>query len=475
MIAGWGWLRVDLSVGSRLRALGRLPTAVRYALTCGLVIFALWLGRSTGGPPFLFLLPTVLIVAVLFDHGCSLFGTLLAAGLATVFLFDPGSVRPVNVVALAVFVVTGIGLGAIVETMRKAIDGLSEANLALLHAAAEEQRRTRLFDAVIEGSPDVIYVKDPQGRFVHVNTPAATVLGTTVAQALGRSDRDFLTPEAATAIEGVDRQIMESGKPRVVEERIARPGTPARVFLSSKFAWTGAAGEGLGLIGISRDITARKDAEVRLKSADAQKELLLEDINHRVKNHLQTVAGLMTVAGRRATRLDEARDIINDAVSRLSVLAQVYTRLQVGGGASAVDAKAFIVDLCHDLGATLTGVRPVAIRCEVEPALLDSSRSVTLGLIINELVQNALKYAFPGDRPGQVRVTFQRDGETYRLRVADDGIGFDATAATRGSGHGRRLITAMVQQLSGTLAIDSSSGTRFEISFPIGGDVPGPT
>ncbi len=459
-------------LSGRLRGVAKLPWPLRYLLSALAAVGALGLGHTVGGPPFLFFFPTIVFVAVVFDHGCSAFTTLLSAALAARFTLyaERAAVTDYRqAMALIVFVITGLVVGAIVEAMRHAIDELSKANIAMLHAAMERDSQIRLLDAITEGTPDPVYVKDSEGRFVLVNSAAAGVLGAPRDSVRGTRDRDYLDAESATAIEANDRAIMTDGAIRTIEERVRQPGGTLATFFSSKFPWRDADGTIIGIIGMSQDISQIKDGEARLKASDAQKELLLDDINHRIKNHLQTIGGLMSVAQRRCTSLDEAKDIIGDAVSRLSVLAQVYTRLQVASGETAVDARGFITDLCHDLNATLVGLRAVAIRCEVGPATLDSSRSVTLGLVINELVQNALKYAFPDDRNGEVRITFHRDDDTYRLTVADNGIGMPPSAEPTGTGNGRRLLRAMTQQLAGTLTTDSSAGTRIELVFPVTG------
>ena len=455
----------------RVRRLSKLPVVARFFVAALIVILAFVGARLLTGLPFLLFYPAILVVAVVFDHRSSLFATLLAAALAGVFLFDPmhgvavGNFR--NVIALAIFVATGWGIGAVVEALREAVDNLLTANLALLHASEDAAAQRSVLDAIIQDSDDLIYVKDRDGRFVHVNESVAKVLGTAVEKVLGTRDRDYLPAEEADAIERIDQALMASGGAQVLEEQITTPGLPVRIFQSSKFAWKGGSGNVRGIIGISRDITAAKAAEDRLRAADAQKQLLLYDINHRVKNHLQTVGGLMGVAARRAGTLEAAREALIDGESRLAVLGRVYSRLQAGTEASVVDARGFIEELCSDLKASLLDMRPVVLKVEAERVPIESSRAVMLGLAINELVQNSIKYAFPGDRPGVIRVEFQRKDGRYRLSVGDDGVGIADGAQPAGSGEGQRLIRAMAQQLGGSLVRTGHAGTMFVLSFPV--------
>lgn len=460
----------------QLRALGRLPGIVRYTIAALAVLAALALTQLAPTlfvrAPFLLFFPVILLVAVVFDHGSSVFATGFAAVLCVLFVLQPSGADSAgwgDFLLIAVFVGTGLALGIIVEAMRHAVTELSAANAALVHATAEAKGQTALLGAFIEGAPDLIYVKDRDGRFVHLNSAAAALLGTTVGEAIGRRDRDFLPAEHAAAIEANDAEVIGKGRTADAEELVRAPDGITRTYLSTKAAWRDADGEVRGLIGVSRDISERKAAEQALQKADAQKQLLLFDINHRIKNHLQTVVGPMSLAAHRIASVEAGRQALTDAAARLMVLGRVYTRLQLDEGESVVEARRFLRELCDDLGASLSAERPVAIHCEVDAATIESSRAVTLGLFVNEVVQNALKYAFPAGRGGAIRVTFRREDDSYLLRIADDGIGIDRACEPGGTGVGRRLIQAMASQLGGALEVSGPPGTAYTLRFAVHG------
>jgi PAS domain S-box-containing protein len=458
------------ALATRLLLLPRLPWPLRYGIATLLCFAALGAGLWLRGPPFLFFFPTVLIVAILFDHGTSIFAALLLSAMAVGRMLPANWPHPDphNLLALAIFLVTGIVMGSVVEALRHAANRLSDTNRALLTAVAERDITMRMFDALLEGTDDPIYVKGKDHRFVHLNQAAAALLGATIQLAIGKRDRDFLPPDVADTVEANDRRVMAGSDVIVIEEAIPTPQGNTRHFLSSKFAWTDMDGSVLGLMGISRDITDRKSAEDRLRAADAQKELLLHDINHRVKNHLQTIVGLMSVAANRIDSVDQAREIIDVTAARLAVLGGVYNRLQLGSSASVVDARAFLSELCGDLLTGLVGSAPVTIESHADATPIEANRAVTVGLFVNELVQNALKHAFPGGRPGRIRINLTRSDRTFRLEVGDDGIGFEPGAG-RQTASGQRLIKAMAQQLGGTLAVDGGPGrgAQFVLEFPV--------
>lgn len=201
----------------------------------------------------------------------------------------------------------------------------------------------------------------------------------------------------------------------------------------------------------------------RLSLADAQKELLLGDIHHRIKNHLQMVSGYLLL-GQRDAADDKSAELLGSAANRLKVLARVYDRLQLRRDASTVSARGFIEELVNDLQPTIIGLRPIVLQAEAEDAELSSGRAVTMGLIVNELVTNAVRFAFDEEEPGCVYVYFRRCAEGFCLEVVDDGKGF--RSEERSSSLGQRVLQALVQQLGGTVEWSGPPGTRVSITFP---------
>jgi two-component sensor histidine kinase len=209
------------------------------------------------------------------------------------------------------------------------------------------------------------------------------------------------------------------------------------------------------------------EANRRLRAADAQKTVLLADINHRLKNSLHAVAGILSAEGRRMA--DTAgRMVLEDAAGRLRVLARVHERLHLGPSAkeaTSVDMRGFLDALCADLRPTLVDLRPVALRLNVEDITLGVAQAIAVGLIVNELVTNALRHAFPDDRAGTVSVRLSSSSDGWlSLQVVDDGVG----TKTDGSGTGTRLIRALAQQLGGTVEQpEQPRGIDVRVRFPV--------
>lgn len=210
----------------------------------------------------------------------------------------------------------------------------------------------------------------------------------------------------------------------------------------------------------------RSELEIRaadLEAAHAQKELLLHDFNHRIKNQLQVVAGYMTL-GQRDVGDERAAEVLGAAANRLKVLARVYDRLQLRPDSTTVGARGFVEELVNDLQPGLVGLRPIVLRAEAENAELSSGRAVTIGLMINELVTNAVRFAFDEDEAGNILVLFRRCEGGLCLEVIDDGRGFRSEA--RSGSVGQRMLRALVAQLEGTVTWSGPPGTRVSVTFP---------
>ena len=167
--------------------------------------------------------------------------------------------------------------------------------------------------------------------------------------------------------------------------------------------------------------------------------MLLHELAHRVANNFASVASLIR---RRANLVDdaEARSVLNEAVEQVMVLARVHSRLRTAGDDVSLDAKSFLEELCDDLKALIARSEPLAIECTAVSRCLSVSQAIPLGLIVNELVTNAVKYAFPDGRPGTIRVSLEEEaGGHLCLGVEDDGVGLRSGRA-QGTGLGLDLL-----------------------------------
>ena len=215
------------------------------------------------------------------------------------------------------------------------------------------------------------------------------------------------------------------------------------------------------------DITERARLEREHAAAHERIGMLLQELTHRVKNSLQFIASMVMIEARTHTS-GEGKAALERVSHRITALGQLYSKLSKADTVEAVDAAIYLDELCRDLIASVhkQGDTSIVLKTEIESELLPTDRAIPIGLIVNELVTNAIKYAFPGEAKGTVTVTLKRAQGELRLTIADDGQGLDPRRGD--SGLGGRLVDGFAQQLGGQIERKSDSqGTTVRLVLPL--------
>jgi PAS domain S-box-containing protein len=214
------------------------------------------------------------------------------------------------------------------------------------------------------------------------------------------------------------------------------------------------------------DVTERVRLEREHAIAGERIDILLQELTHRVKNSLQIIAAMVSIEARMQSS-GEGQAALERVSHRINALGHLYSKLSKAGTVEAVDAASYLDELCRDLIASVhqEGGTSIVLETDIESELLPTDRAIPIGLIVNELVTNAVKFAFPGDTKGTVLVTLKRAPGELRLTVADDGLGLDPQRAD--SGLGGRLVESFAQQLGGQLIRQSDGrGTTVRLILP---------
>ncbi|MGE5565151.1 MAG: sensor histidine kinase [Parcubacteria group bacterium] len=239
------------------------------------------------------------------------------------------------------------------------------------------------------------------------------------------------------------------------EHRLVQPGGQVRWLLAHGRVTPDGEGRPIRVIGTSMDITERKQAE-------ADNRLLLDELNHRVKNSFATVAALLHLRAKKA-KSDEARELLTGAVNQVMSIAQAYAHLYAGGQPRSLDFADYLRDLCNGLAQGMTDGERVRLEVVAQSAVMSTDQALPLGMAVNELVTNAVKHAFPDGRSGVVQVAFTPEGDGWRLLVGDDGVGLPDDYG-RSGGTGAGLVKSFARQAGARLKILDGPGARFEIS-----------
>lgn len=214
------------------------------------------------------------------------------------------------------------------------------------------------------------------------------------------------------------------------------------------------------------DVTERARLEREHAAAHERIGMLLQELTHRVKNSLQIIAAMVWIEARNC-KSGEGKAALERVSHRITALGQLYSKLSKADTVGAVDAATYLDELCRDLIASVhkEGDTSIVLKTAIESELLPTDRAIPIGLIVNELVTNAVKYAFPGEAKGTVMVTLKRAPGELRLTVADDGQGLDPRRGD--SGLGGRLVDGFAQRLGGQVERKSDSqGTTVHLILP---------
>ena len=216
---------------------------------------------------------------------------------------------------------------------------------------------------------------------------------------------------------------------------------------------------------------ARDEAEAevhaardRFEALAAEREMLLREVNHRVGNSLQIIASLLHLQASSSAQQD-VKAALTNAMGRVAAVAQVHRRLYTSQDLNSVMLNQYLDSLLEDLRRSAEGNRMSRLTLKAEPIEIDPDRAVAIGIVVNELVMNAVKYAYP-DGAGPIHVELKVEGDEFALAIADDGVGLNAKADPRSTGMGQRIVAAMATKLDASVERDPAhAGTRMVLRF----------
>lgn len=216
-----------------------------------------------------------------------------------------------------------------------------------------------------------------------------------------------------------------------------------------------------------QEIGARTQIEHRLRRSLGEKDVLLKEVHHRVKNNLQIISSLLNLQSTHITD-QKTREVLRESQHRVHSMALIHEKLYQSTDLVQIDFASYLKGLVNYLAqSNRLDSSKVTINTVAPNIYLDIATAIPCGLIVNELVSNSLKHAFPANSTGQVDITIEETAkDEYRLVVGDDGVGLPAGLdPAQSTSLGLKLVTSLVEQLNGTLVVKNSPGARFEVRF----------
>ncbi|HEY9608218.1 PAS domain S-box protein [Allocoleopsis sp.] len=368
-------------------------------------------------------------------------------------------------------------------------EGKPKLNLAMIEDITERrQLQTDLlhseerFRTSVENMLDCfgIYsaIRDHRGQIVdflieYVNPATCTFNRTSKEDHIGKRLCELLPSHRETGLFDEYCQLVETGQP-LVKESLLFEDTINGQPISGAFDLR-AVKLGDGMAVAWRDITERKQAEDQIKASLLEKETLLKEIHHRVKNNLQIISSLLRLQSRQI-RAQQTLGLFKESQNRVQAMALIHEKLYQSSNLAQIDFQDYITSLVGNLCRSYdTRRHDVTFKINVEPVSLAIDTAIPCGLIINELVTNSLKYAFPENQAGEICISLQfgesplnapLDRENFILTIRDNGIGLPQDFDFRNtSSLGLQLMCRLAKQIGGSLQHNRSQGTEFKIVF----------
>lgn len=330
--------------------------------------------------------------------------------------------------------------------------------------AAREARRKLLF--IADSSSDFMTLINRDYVYEEVNRAYAEAQGLTWGDIVGKSVAGVWGEDT---FENVIRHYLDrclAGEQVHYEAWLNFTNLGRGYYDITYYPYRDGEGQVTHAVVVSHDITERRHAEEELTEALAEKDILLREVHHRVKNNMQVIISLLNL---QAGRLGggPAVEAIRDSQNRVRAMSLVHETIFRSKSLANVDMASYVATLAGTLGVAYDAARRnLTFQVDVVDVELDVDKAVPCGLVINELVTNSLKHAFPNDGPGSIVVKMRRQGDKVVLKVADDGLGLPGGGGDGERTLGLELVRGLaVNQLGGQLKVDGSSGTKFELIF----------
>lgn len=352
-----------------------------------------------------------------------------------------------------------------IESLRAAA---SIIGAAVQRRRAEEAllKSEERFRRLAENAPDIITRTElsPTPHLTYISPVIEKISGYTPEELYSSQIVELVHPDDRSILEFFNRKELPPDAPLIMRW-LCKDGT--YIWIEQRVVpILGPSGRVVAVEGFARDITERVEADARIKSSLKEKEVMLREIHHRVKNNLQVISSLLNLQSS-YTRDDAALDMLRESQNRIKSMALVHERLYRSPDLARIDFSLYIQKLVHDLANSYKIGGLICLRMDIKEVFLGVDQAIPCGLIINELITNSMKHAFPDKKHGEIYISFS-DGPEGRLVlvVGDNGVGLPENIDFRKMHSlGLTLVTGLVSQLDGTIEVCRERGTKFSIEF----------
>ncbi len=317
---------------------------------------------------------------------------------------------------------------------------------------------------LIESSLDMICASDINGNVIEFNEAAQKTFGYKAEEVLGKRV-EFLYANPQDRLDVMLQLYSGAGSFAGEVLNRKKSGETFHAFLSASVL-KNENGEVIGSMGVSRDISELKKADKQIKQSLREKEVLLKEVHHRVKNNLQVISSILNL---QSSFVKDANTLamLKESQNRIKSMAFIHESLYQNKDFSHIDFSEYVINLAKNLVHSYEIYSDqIDLKLDVGKVFLNLDQAIPCGLIMNEIISNALKYAFPKGRKGVIGIKIRSGEEETSLVLSDDGVGLPPHVNYRDTESlGLQLVMSLVEQLSGKIELDQQHGTKYIITF----------
>ncbi|HPR16806.1 MAG TPA: CHASE4 domain-containing protein [Candidatus Cloacimonadota bacterium] len=347
-------------------------------------------------------------------------------------------------------------ISVLAQNMNDMLDSLEILQL-------KKQETERQYKELIDSMHDTVWVINFEGKVIDVNKATCEILGYSQEEIFRIGLEEIDTSLNKDVITNLIKTIPEDKLQVFETTHKTKSGNIIPVEVSSSLV------DYLGqkaILSIARDITERKMAEDKIKTLLKEKEILLKETHHRIKNNMTIVKSMLSLEGNSQTN-ENCKRILMDAASRVQSMAVLYNKLYRSDTYRELNIKDFLQPLINEIIGQFKTEIPVKIDLRIDDCLLPSQLLSSLGIIMNECITNSIKYAFSACENPLITVTFMQKEKTAILTYADNGCGLpDNVSLENSNTFGLKLIHMLVEDIFGKIRIENGQGVKFIIEFP---------
>jgi PAS domain S-box-containing protein len=319
-----------------------------------------------------------------------------------------------------------------------------------------------MFRQLFKNAPIGIAMLDEHQEVKMINRGFEEIFGFTEKEIIGLNLDKLIVPPGK---EEEAQTLTKSNKTfEFSTRRVRKDGSPVDVLIYG--VPVSVDDRTIAVYGIYVDITDQKKAEEEVKRSLKEKEVLLAEIHHRVKNNLAVITGLLELQGYNTENAD-AKKVLKDSQLRINSMALIHEKLYQSERLSEIQFDVYINELLDVIKKShFSTQKSVQINIDAEPVPLTITQAIPCGLLLNEIITNSLKHAFPDDQQGVITISFKKTGSQLKLSVGDNGIGLPENHNDlKSKSLGMTLIKTLAKQLEAEMFIDTRHGTRYDLIF----------